>query len=187
MKRRVLVERLLTFFDRHAFVLNYYRSQASDLDVTFFTLEGGKDSELLTNIVEVQGRWCTPLSYLFARFIAYERLNLVLAQRMSEQLQFGCNLALDQQAFPRMTWTGDSIHLVEIAYGIYLLGEINNGSAGIGAIVRLLESALNVRIGVPSKRWDALSWRRTTRSRTHFLDEMKAALIAKMEKEERLG
>jgi len=86
-----------------------------------------------------------------------------------------------------MRWTGETINLVEIAYGIWLTGQLNNGQLNNGQvsvteIVEFLEVAFRVKIGKPHRRWQGIA-RRKRLGYTRFLDEMKGAIEKRVEEE----
>jgi hypothetical protein len=81
-----------------------------------------------------------------------------------------------------LKWTGESINLVEIAYGIWLTGQVNHGQASITEIVEFLEKALRVRIGKSHRRWQSIASRKRL-SYTKFLDECKTAIEKRVDEE----
>jgi hypothetical protein len=81
-----------------------------------------------------------------------------------------------------LKWTGETINLVEIAYGIWLTGQRNNGQVSITEIVEFLEGAFRVRIGKPHRRWQGITNRKRL-GYTRFLDEMKGAIEKRLEEE----
>jgi hypothetical protein len=81
-----------------------------------------------------------------------------------------------------LKWTGETINLVELSYGIWLTGQFNNGQASITEIVEFLEAAFRVRIGKPHRRWQGLAGRKRL-GYIRFLDEMKASIEKRVEEE----
>jgi hypothetical protein len=79
-----------------------------------------------------------------------------------------------------LTWTGDAINIVELAYGIWLTGQLNNGNASLNQIVKWLESSLHINIGVIQRRFIEIE-RRKRISVTKFIEQMKEAIIKKIE------
>jgi hypothetical protein len=80
-----------------------------------------------------------------------------------------------------MYWTGDPINLGEIAHGIHLTGQLNNGTAGIAEIFRWLEDKLHVTLGKPAKKFAQIKKRKRL-ARTKYLDEMKDQINFKSDK-----
>jgi len=83
----------------------------------------------------------------------------------------------------QMRWTGDTINLAELGYGLYCTGQLNNGAAGISQIFRWLEEKLQVSIGIPAKRFAAIRGRKRL-SQTKYMDEMKDSILKKIEKDD---
>ncbi len=166
------IEIIERFFEKHSFFFGYYKMGATDLDQSFFIQDFMKDSVLLLGLSEVESNTCTPVSYLFAKFNAFEQLILTLKHRMMEQVEGNINFRNTVKSLDKLVWTGEVINLVELAFGIYHTKQLNNGSAGIGSICRWLGECFGVNLGVPSKRWSEIA-RRTTMSNTRFLDQMK--------------
>jgi hypothetical protein len=174
------IEIIERFFEKHSFFYGYYKMGATDLDQSFFVQEAKKDSVLLLGLSEVESSTCTSVSYLFAKFKAYELVMLTLKHRMMEQIKGNINFRNTVKTLDTLVWTGEVINLVELAFGIYHTKQLNNGSAGIGSICRWLGESFGVNLGVPSKRWSEVA-RRTTMSHTRFLDQMKKSIISKIE------
>ncbi|MGY3212851.1 RteC domain-containing protein [Mucilaginibacter sp. HD30] len=81
-----------------------------------------------------------------------------------------------------MKWTGDTINLVEIAYGIWLTGQINHGNAGIAEITQFLETSFRVNIGRPFRRWQSISNRKRV-SPVKYVDQIKDAILKRLDDE----
>jgi len=109
---------------------------------------------------------------LFARFIAYEQLfRYVLHLIEGKQTPF--------------QWTGPVIHLIEIAHGIHLNEQVNNGEAGIVEFFDGLGQFFGVDLGVPKKGFEAIHARKKM-SKTHFTDRMRDKLTERMDEEDDL-
>jgi hypothetical protein len=174
------IEIIERFFEKHSFFFGYYKIGAADLDQSFFVRDSKKDSVILLGLAEFEGNTCTPVSYLFGKFKAYEKVMSTLKHRMMEQIKGNINFRNTVKSLDKLIWTGEVINLVELAFGIYHTKQLNNGSAGIGSICRWLGESFGVNLGVPSKRWSEIA-RRTTMSNTRFLDQMKKTIISKIE------
>lgn len=156
---------IIRFFKLHAFHYQYFRTGARELDNQYFMRDGKPgDIPVLEGFDPFPG-FSTPLDYLFSKFIAYERLQLELIDKLTELYS---NKPAAKSA-PKLKWTGDTINLVEIAYGIWLTNQINNGQASMSEITRFLEEIFAVHIGDPNRRWQDIT-RRKSISPTKFLD-----------------
>ena len=82
-----------------------------------------------------------------------------------------------------MRWTGESINLAELTFGIHRTGQLNNGTASVGSIFRWLEDKFHVNIGIPSKMLSEIR-RRTSISQTRYLNEMIEMVIQKLDKKD---
>ena len=92
----------------------------------------------------------------------------------------GKNQSPDTPADLSIKWTGDKSNLIELAYGIWLTGQLNEGNASLNEIIRLLENSLAVKLGNFRKRFSELESRKRLSS-TKFIDQMKAVILKKME------
>lgn len=84
-----------------------------------------------------------------------------------------------------LQWTGNAIDLVELIYGIYEMGCINNGKMPLKQLAPLLYKIF----GVESKdcyRFYVDIKRRKNESRTYFLDKMQERLNEKMLRDEEM-
>ncbi len=166
------------FFNRNQFCYQYYRLNATELDQLYFLMGSNIQSHLIPAVPELVPESGTSTSYLFSKFIAYENLRIELQTRADILVPQDKPEAPANQDDP-ITWTGDSINLVELAFGIYLTGQLNNGNISLSRVVRWLEQQLNIRIGLPHRRFDEII-RRKRISATKFIDLMKEALLKKM-------
>ncbi|QEM03090.1 hypothetical protein DIU31_005985 [Mucilaginibacter rubeus] len=171
------------FFQQYAFLYQYFKLDADDLDNIYFISGESIQSVLLPEVPEVNPGFATSCDYLFSKFKAFEKLKawvieklLYLKKNPASPLQ----LANDPD---EMKWTGDTINLAEIGIGIYHTKQLNNGTATLSEIFRWLEEKLQVKIGIPSKRLSELR-RRKRLSRTKYLDEMKENVVLKLDKDD---
>lgn len=171
------------FFREFSFQYQYYRRDANELDSLYFIRGADNGGMLVPNVPELDMSFSTTSDYLFAKFKAFEMLREWLGERISYLKK---NPLLSYQAgldTGEMRWTGESINLAELAFGIHRTSQVNNGTASIGAIFRWLEDKFQVSIGIPSKRLSEIR-RRTSISRTRYLDEMIEMVIQKLDKED---
>jgi hypothetical protein len=178
------LKRLQTFINRFGFLYQCYKIGAKDLDSVLFLRDAGVSGMLLPETPDTDPQFSTNGDYLWAKFIAYERLLNCLADEL-EQLRGGAQPSATPAApLPAgsLKWTGETINLVELSYGIWLTGQFNNGQASITEIVEFLEAAFRVRIGKPHRRWQGLAGRKRL-GYIRFLDEMKASIEKRVEEE----
>ncbi|QNL49705.1 RteC domain-containing protein [Olivibacter sp. SDN3] len=167
------------FYTDNRELYTYYRSGADHLDrLLFMRYVNEPPSWLCPARVDHDERFSTPADYLIAKIISNEHLIRYLQMLVSEK-----DGNMETETAADITWTGESINLLETAYGWYCTGQINNGQAGIGKIVRKLETVFNVKIGRPYRRFAEIKQRKRL-SRTKFMDEMSKAIVKKLDDED---
>lgn len=169
-----------SYFRMNAFHYQYFKNGLSDLDHLYFLRDAGPLTIPVAEFTENDTEFSTPMTYLFANFIAYEHIQLYILQQIAllkfpekQQLKPGNPEA-------ELKWTGDSVNIVELAYGIWLTGQLNNGNASLNQIVRWLEANLQVNIGIIQRRFNEIE-RRKRLSPTKFIDQMRDAILQKIE------
>lgn len=171
------------FFQQYAFLYQYYKLDANELDSLYFIRGAESQTLLLPAVPDADPGFSTNCDYLFSKFKAFERLKEWVIEKL---LFLKKNPATPYQLANEtgeMNWTGDTINLAEIGIGIYHTKQLNNGTASLSDIFRWLEEKFQVNIGVPSKRLAELR-RRKRLSRTKYLDEMKESVVQKLDKED---
>ena len=171
------------FFRQYGFQYQYYKLGASELDHLYFVRGVESSSLLMPSLPEPDPLFSTSSDYLFSKIKAFELLRDWLIERINYLKK---NPLLSYHAgaeTEELRWTGDSINLAELAFGIHRTGQLNNGTATVGSIFRWMEEKLSINIGIPSKRLSEIR-RRTSMSRTRFLDEMAEELVRKLDKDD---
>jgi hypothetical protein len=173
------------FFRQYAFLYQYFRLNATELDNLYFVRGAEVQSILLPEVPDLDPEFSTSCDYLFSKFRAFEALKdwvmerlLLLKKKNIDPQQLSGGLKVGE-----MNWTGDTIDLAEVGLAFYHTGKLNNGTAGLGEIFRWLEDILHVNIGVPAKRFAELRKRKRL-SRTRYLNEMRDSLNLKIENED---
>jgi hypothetical protein len=172
------------FLAQNKFLYAYYQFDLTDLDHSLF-IRGAKPVDLpMPDMIGGDFLFTTCCDGLWGRFIAFERLtewlnNEIRSLNKNEQLPASAD---NNVSIGTMKWTGESINLVEIAYGVWLTGQVNNGQTSITEIVEFLERAFRVRIGKPHRRWQGIANRKRL-GYTRYLDACKAAIEKRVEEE----
>lgn len=177
------LKRIQTFINRFGFLYQCYKMEAKDLDSVLFLRGAGPSGMLLPETPDADPQFSTNGDFLWAKFIAYERLQAWLEEQLKHMR--GCGEApAPPPLVPAsgLKWTGETINLVELAYGIWLTGQVNNGQVSITEIVEFLEFSFRVRIGKPHRRWQGIANRKRL-GYTRFLDECKGAIERRVEEE----
>lgn len=165
-----------SFFEGNRQIYAYYRSEADYLDSKLF-LRGVKDPPrwLCKIRVDQDERFSTAGDYMFARIMATEQIARYLENSIT---------GLDFHPFAEndieTNWTGESINLLEVAYGVYYTGQVNQGKIGIGELVRKFEKVFNVSMGRPYRRFAEIKQRKRL-SRTQYLDNMIKSINKKID------
>jgi len=158
----------MRFFRNNAFYYQYYRLGAAELDQQYFLREGRQGDIPVLDIIDPSPGFSTPLDYLFAKFIAYERIQFHLLDQLT-----GIYGGKREKAMPKLRWTGEKINLVELAYGIHYAGQINDGKAEVMDIIAWLNESLGLEL-TPDRAYRMFLdiKRRKTVSPTRFIDRM---------------
>jgi len=172
---------LQSFFRMNSFHYQYYKNGLATLDTIYFLRSAGPLPVPLAEIAQTDTEFSTPMCYLFAKFIAYENVQYFILEQIAT-LKYPdldqINKAKDN--IEDLKWTGESINIVELAYGIWLTGQLNNGNASLNHIVRWLEVNLHINIGIVQRRFTEIE-RRKRLSPTKYIDKMKETIMQKIE------
>lgn len=177
-KELLYIER---FFSQYQFHYQYYKLNANELDDLYFIRGVEIQSVLLPELPEPDSNFSTNSDYLFAKMKAYDMLKDWLENKIMEiKNPDSKNL---NTVDTKLKWTGDTINLLEIAYGWYFTGQINDGKANIIDIVKTIEQVFKVNIGRPYRRLSEIRQRKRL-SRTKYIDEMASAITKKLDDED---
>jgi len=180
------LKQIRRFFDQNRFYYEYYRNGLDEMDDVLFTSNANLPSITVSEIPEADPVFSSALDYTFAKFMAYERLKDYLLDQIKQLVDRPIEVQPMESKSPNgLTWTGETINLVELAYGIWLTGQMNNGNATISEIIRWLEDSLHIKIGRAYRRWTEIS-RRDRANSTKYLDRMCEAIRERLENEDDL-
>jgi hypothetical protein len=172
---------LHSVFRRNAFYYQYYKNGFDELDNLFFLRGSGTLALPIPEIPDVQSDFSTPVSCLYSKFMGFERVQIFILGEINKLKPFNgkvsATISNDADA---LKWTGDVINIIEVAYGIWLTGQLNNGNATLSQIVRWLEGHLDVNLGNVQKRFTEME-RRKRVSTTKYLDQMSSAVKQRLE------
>jgi hypothetical protein len=187
------LRQISTYFQKYSFLYQYYQLDSTDMDALFFVRGAYPKDVLIPDTADLDPEFSTACDHAWARFLAYERLRERLLSEMrgldgsGPGPSSGGDTVTGHPVAPGggpggLRWTGETINLVEIAYGIWLTGQLNNGQVSVTEIVSFLEAVFLVRIGKPHRRWQGIANRKRL-GYTKFLDEMKGAVEKRIEEE----
>jgi hypothetical protein len=173
---------LQSFFSMNNFHYQYFKNNFVELDRVYFVANAESFSIPIFEIPAQIRKFCPPMSYLFAKFSAYENVQHFILTRIEElKIPFpGISMQNIPEDSPEIKWTGEVINVVELAYGLWLTGQLNNGNASLNQIVRWLEKNLSISIGIAQRKFTEIG-RRKRISITKFIDQMKQAVLQKID------
>ena len=171
---------LQSFFRLNAFYYQYYKNQFKELDSLYFKRASGPLQIPLPEITGFDTTYSTAVSDLFAKFMAYEAVQHYITQEQNYISFVPQDHPSPANADTELRWTGETVNFVEIAYGLWLTGQFNNGNANLNQIVRELELQWGIKVGMHRRTFAEIG-RRKRLSITHFIDQMKTALIQRVE------
>jgi len=177
----------LDWVQQFQFYYTYRKLGAEELDGLYFTASGNQHSVLLPILAELDD-YSTAVGHLYAKFLAYELLHEFMVGELEKRLPTtgradGCKSS-GASCKSGLKWTGKVVDLIELAHGLHLEGQINNGKAGIVGFFKCFGEFFGVDLGIPKKGMDNLMERKTM-SRTRFTDRMRQSLHGKMDELER--
>jgi hypothetical protein len=171
---------LLRMFRTNAFHYHYYKTGATELDDRYFLRNAEPGRIPIMDVIDPLPGFSTTLDFTFARFIAYERLQLYLLDELTAL--YSENKVSVKKSGRKLKWTGETINLAELAYGIWLTGQLNHGKASMAETARFLEEVFGVHIGDPHRRWQEIAQRKSV-SPSKYLDLMAAEIRRRLENE----
>jgi hypothetical protein len=161
------------FLYQYRSLYQYFQYEETAFDRVYF-LRGGQKSLLpIPDLLEPDPdpSFSTGCDYLFGRFIAVERLQLEILKRMNG----GGGSAVPVKPKPFLKWTGSQVNLVELVYGLYYTGQINNGDVDITELVELMETMFRFKLRDAHHSFIEIR-RRKVISPARFIEQMAAAI-----------
>ncbi|WP_158826958.1 RteC domain-containing protein [Mucilaginibacter lacusdianchii] len=167
------------FFDKHQFIYQYYLLGGNELDASYFIRGKEVSGLLLPDGPDIDPLFSTAADYLFAKFIAYERLQEYLVGKLNDQTHQEIRSSGKDRS-RTLKWTGDKSNLVEFAYGLYDTMQINEGDLSIAELIGWLEESFNINLTRHYQIFSEIKNRKSV-SRTRFLDHARMMLTQHME------
>lgn len=183
IRQQLLKEQLLEierFFKQNLDFINYYYNDDTYRDVEYFTRSAYDPNHYVGDYsLFIHCSNCTLHSYKVAQILAYESLQPYLDQALDE-LSNDNQLPLDGSSGKAViTWTASKTALIELTYALQSSGVFNFGRADVKQVVTLLERSFDVKLGNFYRVFQGQRIRK--KSRTSFLDELKASIIKRMD------
>ena len=163
-------------FRQHAFLYQYYRLGATELDELYFVRGEEIQSVLIPEVPKLDNSFATSGDYLFSKFKAYEMLQEHIAHELA-------NIGKPERSpFVRpgknsepLKWTGEQVNAIEVGYGLWLCGQLNDGNASLADIMYWLSQSLDIDLSRHTRRFDEIKGRKLV-SQTRFTDQMRDAI-----------
>lgn len=178
------VERLKAELRKDIEFYRYYRSGATHYDELYFT-RGQEDVSMFTEafFFETDTGFSTYFDYKVAIIISSEMLFNYLFGRMNDKdIRDKREKELHRILHSHYTWTETKAAIVELIYGLFAVGCINNGKAEIADLARIFSLIFNIDIGDFYHAYLALKIKK--KSPTAFLEKMMQRLREYMQREE---
>jgi len=163
------------FFRHIYFHYQYYRLGATELDELYFVRGVEVQSVLIPEVPEPDPEFSTSCDYLFSKIKAYELLQDYLLKALTKLDPSLNNIPPDEKEIPELKWTGDKINLVEVIYGLYFTGQLNNGNADISVIIRFMEKHLQIDLSRTYRDFLDIRNRKST-SPTRYIEQMRESI-----------
>jgi RteC protein len=172
-------------FNQSQFTYQYFLQGETALDEDYFLRKNFNPNHPGLTALFTENKMATNQGYQFARFRAGEMLQDFLINRIRLLYKAPDNVLLAELLTgTKRRWTGEKINLIELAYGIFYTGQMNDGKAEINDIVSWLEESLQVDLGRAYRKFVDIR-RRKTLSYTKYLDEMRNAIHLKIDENDR--
>lgn len=156
------------YFTQHQFLYQYFQLEATELDSLLFMRNAETSPVILPETPDLDPRFSTKGDYLFAKFIAYERVQEFLAGELYP--------ATEREKLKKaLNWTGDKMNLIEIAYAIYDTAQINHGDIDIKDIIDWLEESLHISLSRYYRMFNEMKNRKSV-GITRYLDHCAAVV-----------
>lgn len=186
------MEKIRRFFKRNIQFTRYMNSGETVLDEKLFVTGKdlgdywtGQDFGLAGASWESSSS-CSA-SNLVARLMAYQSCYTLYASELSrlESARRGAGGGNRSDSFSvGVRWTGEAVNLIELAYGVYLQGQIDS-AVGVVEFFERLGSFFGVKLGVPKRGFEDIK-RRKRLSKTHFIDRMRESILMRIDEEDGL-
>ena len=167
------------FFAVNGFFYQYFKLGARELDALYFVRGAGSDLLLGSDLPALDGSFSTAGDYLFAKFMALERLRILVVGELEVPVVAG-SAAIRSKKGRELRWTGDSCNLIELVYGIFDCRQVNNGEVDLSDLMDVFEQCFQVNLSRYFRRFTEIK-RRKSISKTRFLDEMARAVNKRIE------
>ena len=170
------LEAIRHFLNRHAAYYQLYKVKSMGLEDVL------SDAACLGRWIGTESCAVMPIkerTELFARFIAYNKLQHYLLEQISLLWEI-------ERAHPQglrskqLRWTGDICNLVELVYGLYETKQINNGEVSLTEVANCMEQLFQINLSRAYRAFINIR-RRKVVSQTRFMEQMRSAILHRID------
>ena len=171
------------FFRQNEFHYQYYKLSAVELDNLYFIRGAEIQQILIPEVPDVDPAFSTSMDYLFSKFMAYEKLQEYLLDEIRKLSGNNneVNPVKEGDTNP-LIWTGDKTNLVEVIYGMYYTGQLNNGNASVSDIIKWMEQHFHIDLSRSYRNFLDIRTRKRD-SPTRYLDKMRASIEQRVDED----
>lgn len=162
------------FFRQHEFMFQYYKMGAVELDELYFVRGEEPNGLVGADLPALDTTFSTLGEYLFAKFMALERLQEMVLEEMQVPALAGSGVVRSKKG-RELKWTGDSCNLIELVYGVFDCKQVNDGEVDLSDLMDVFEQCFQVNLSRYFRRFTEIK-RRKSISKTKFLDQMREAV-----------
>lgn len=167
------------FFELNGFFYQYYRLGFSELDRVYFLRGATGDGLVGVDLPELDQSFATVGDYLFAKFMALEKLRELVVSEMQVPVVAGAGVVRSKKG-KSLRWTGDSCNLIELVYGVFDCRQVNNGEVDLSDLMDVFEQCFQINLSRYFRRFTEIK-RRKSMSKTRFIDEMARVVNKRIE------
>lgn len=171
------------FFKQNQFLYEYYRNGMTELDSLYFIRGTEVQMVLFPDIPELQPEFSTSCDYQFSKFIAYELISKELLSRITAYTKEPtCKNEGPTEEKQTLVWTGDKTNLVEVIYGLFYTGQLNNGNANVADIIKRMEESFQIDLSRAYRNFLDIRSRKRD-SPTRYLDKMRESIQQRVDED----
>jgi hypothetical protein len=167
------MKKILQFIKEHHAEVQYFQCGFSHQDKSYFSRDSSEiPLPQRSEYYLIDEKFHTWHDHIFSEIMANQMLLEYIQGEISrlKKQKFGIVPVLKS----KLRWTGKRVFLVELAYGIYFTGMINNGGIEIKTIIEIFEHLFDVDLKDYSRIF--LDARRRKIDRIKYLNIMKSAM-----------
>jgi len=138
------IDRIMSYFDRHRELYNYYRTGKTNKDKSFFQRSTLSNPISKHYVLDLDTSFSTPHSIDLAHLQAYEQLCRYIDTTYYKK---GEPLSEDTKRNRGTIWSSTKAALIELAVALYYSGSVNYGKGGFKKFISELEAFFQIQLG----------------------------------------